>query len=273
MQHHPQALRRPICALVRYCYYHSGSSIQQPAIARIPSRRITTTTTTRTTTSLMMKNKNNSPHHDSTTTRLLFSTEQGFNQPEEDEVEDTSFPNPGLASVITQGLGALESTAAHIESKTSRFSLDQTPSARHAPSHRQLAEGHRILQVVTEVLDYLCDGENNNNAREDYEAVRYLMAADEPISILDVQVNRDLKQAKVFWTLPYGVLLDDRMWSGGDKTYRRLIKALEPGIETHGQKLLSKHVINRLRSYYPPRLRMVPATDAMVKQAVEEMMI
>jgi ribosome-binding factor A len=242
MHPHPQkSLRRPLGAFVRSCY---RVSTQQPVIARIP----------RPTTTVIGK----PPHYNCRS----FSTEPFH--PEE--------ANPGLASVISQGLSSLESTASQIESKTRRVSLDQTPIARGTPSHRQLSEGHRILQVATECLEALCEAASDSSSSSSSEA-RYLMLLDEPISILEVQVNRDLKQAKVFWTLPYGVLLDDRVLNSGNETYQRLMTQMEAGVSTHGQKILSKHVHNQLRSYYPPRLRLVPATKAMVNQAVEEMVL
>jgi hypothetical protein len=164
-------------------------------------------------------------------------------------------PNPGLASVITQGIKSLEATAADVQSRT-RKSLDDTKKSDTTP--RRLAEEHRIMEVATDCLEDICmrGGEAG------------LALSGQPIVILDVQVNRDVKQAKVFWTLPYVVLLDDRI---NQQVYQKLMMKLQNEIDNGGSgKVLSHHVRTRLSYYYPPRIKLVPATNEMVRNAMEE---
>ena len=205
-----------------------------------------------------------------------------------------SYQNVGLASVIAQGISGLESTAAQIEAKTRKISLDDKKLRNGGKgkgsssssivddndnnidddNHRQLAEGHRLMTIITEVLEELCDiesvsgGRRNNN----HQNTGSLVYRDEPISILHVEVNIDLKHAKVFWTLPYSVLLDPRVYSNRD-TYEEIMKTFEidRGVATQGQKLLQKYVHSRLRFYYPPKLHLKPATENMVQQAIKEL--
>jgi hypothetical protein len=40
--------------------------------------------------------------------------------------------------------------------------------------------------------------------------------------------------------------------------------------DQYAGKLLSRSVHSRLRSYYPPRLKLVPATKEMVQRAIDE---
>jgi hypothetical protein len=164
--------------------------------------------------------------------------------------------NPGLASVISQGISSLDNTAADVQQKTRKASLENKRSK--APNPRQLAEAERILEVAGECLEDLCmRGEAGG-----------LSLKEEPIVILDVQVNRPVKQAKVFWTLPYVVLMDERMTR---QVYKRLMGSVEEQmIKERSGKLLARQVHARLRSYYPPRLKLLPATDDMVERALAE---
>ena len=163
-------------------------------------------------------------------------------------------PNPGLASIISQGMKSLDETAREVQAKT-RKSLGDT--RKSGPTPRQLSEAHRIMEVATDCLDQICiqGGQPGLTLKGD------------PIVILDVQVNPDIKQAKVFWTLPYGVLLDERV---NQNVYQKLIEKLREEINDGGGKALAHQVRLKLRSYYPPKLKMVPATDAMVRSAIEE---
>ena len=171
--------------------------------------------------------------------------------------DDDLGPNPGLESVISQGIKSLEETAMQIEKNTRKKLHD---SKKDGPTPRQEAERHRIMEIATDCLEDIC-------MREGAKA-KGLNLRGEPIVILDVEVNRDAKLAKVFWTLPYVVLLDQRV---NQRLYQELVRTLDNDIVNGGGgKLLSRHVNARLRSYYPPRIKLLPATDYMVRQAIEE---
>lgn len=87
----------------------------------------------------------------------------------------------------------------------------------------------------------------------------------EPIAILDVQVNTNAKQAKVYWSLPYGILMDDRL---NRTTYQTLLTRMETKLQEGGASLIQKMVHTRLRFYYPPKLKFIPAPPKMVVEAV-----
>jgi len=173
-------------------------------------------------------------------------------------------PNPGLASVISQGIRSLEESAADIATKTRNQSLDlvQQEQANQHNRPRQLAEGQRILEIATECLE---DALLSNN----HQAIRSLVSlSGEPIVLLDAEVSKDLKQAKVFWALPYSVLLDEEVTP---RIYHHLrLRMNENLVERGGANWLSGQVHSRLSSYYPPRLKLVPASDEMVQLALRE---
>jgi ribosome-binding factor A len=150
---------------------------------------------------------------------------------------------------------SLEATAADVQHRTRR-GLDDTNKS--GPTPRRLAEAHRIMEVTTDCLEEICmRGEDPG-----------LTLSGEPIVILEVQVNRDVKQAKVFWTLPYVVLLDERI---NQNVYQKLMMKLQDEIQNGGSgKVLSHLVRTRLSHYYPPRIKLVPATNDMVRNAMKE---
>jgi ribosome-binding factor A len=163
-------------------------------------------------------------------------------------------PNPGLASVISQGMESLNTTASQVQAKTKK-SLDKWDDG---PTPRQIMESQRVMETATECLEEMVVRGMGN-----------LHIQGEPIVLLQVEVNRPLKQAKVYWTLPYGVLLDDRI---SKNLYRKFMDRLQEHVDAGDAKLLQRQVHARLRSYYPPRLKLVQATDMMVHEAMLELM-
>ena len=202
----------------------------------------------------------------STTARNDFSSKDSFSG---------SNGNPGLESVIGQGLASLTQTAKDVQSKTKKVKSIESPSAaattgtsttttlgQKLASHKQLAESQRLLDVATECLDALCDKHPNHPL---------LTIGGEPIAILDVQVNTNAKQAKVYWSLPYGILMDDRLTRS---TYQKLVTRMETNLlQGGGASLLQKMVHTRLRFYYPPKLKLIAAPPQMVAEAVGDFSI
>jgi hypothetical protein len=88
--------------------------------------------------------------------------------------------------------------------------------------------------------------------------------------LLKCEVNRNVRQAKIYWTLPYGILLDNRI---NQRLYQEImVKVQKQLVENGGSKLLGRNVHTRLSYYYPPRIKLFPATDEMVQSAIEDFM-
>lgn len=164
-------------------------------------------------------------------------------------------PNPGLESVIGQGRSSLDRTASDVQAKTKKVSslaMDKEKSK----TPRQLAESQRILEVATECIEAICDRDPRSP----------LAIGGEPLTLLEVQVNSNAKLAKVYWTLPYSVLLDPRLTP---TTYRQLMAHVEAQFDG---SLLQKQVHTRLSFYYPPRLKFHPATPQMLTRVMQELL-
>ena len=187
---------------------------------------------------------------------ILFSTTHSQQQHDDDEEEPLG-PNPGLASVIAQGQASLERSAALV----AKLTRQSNTHSKQEKDVSQLAEAQRIESAVNEALDDL--------VLNSLAAAASLQVGGEPIVVLHVDVNRTRRLAKVHWCLPYGVLLDPDVTRN---VYQRLKETVQERLVQDGTSILSKAVHGRLQSYYPPRLRLVPATDAMVQQALEETM-
>jgi hypothetical protein len=202
-----------------------------------------------------------------------FHTLEGKGDDSHDESkgnESLSGPNPGLASIISQGIKSLEKSAAAIEFRTRSSSLSQPHkkgSYRAGTLEpRQLAEGQRILDVASECLEQLVL--QMERGAMSLEQRKGLFLSGEPIVLLECVVNSNIKQAKLYWTLPYGILSDKRLHA---RLYHQITaKVQEQLTEGGGAKLLAGKVNSKLSSYYPPRIKLLPATDEMVAKALEE---
>lgn len=201
--------------------------------------------------------------------------------PMEEQQNEPQFmtgPNPGLASVISQGIKTLEQTAEEIQYKTRKISLSRAhkkATFRNGGAAdmdpRQLAEGQRILDVASECLEHLAM-QDEENGKQNGKGIGNggLVLFGEPIVLLECEVNRNVRQAKIYWTLPYGILLDNRI---NQKLYQDIMmKVQKELVRNGGAKLLARDVHTRLSYYYPPRIKLFPATDEMVQTAIAEFM-
>ena len=204
-----------------------------------------------------------------------------FHYYQNEQFEENKFmkgPNPGLASVVSQGIKSLEQTAEEIQYKTRNASLSKAhkkPSFRNGRAAemdpRQLAEGQRILDVASDCLEKLALQEQSGRKNSDGRGSNGLVLFGEPIVLLECEVNRNVRQAKIYWTLPYGILLDNRI---NQRLYQEImVKVQKQLVENGGAKLLARNVHTRLSYYYPPRIKLFPATDEMVQTAIEEFMV
>jgi hypothetical protein len=195
----------------------------------------------------------------------------------EPSVLDTStnktIQNLALQSVKEQGLKILKSTTIQIQSKTQRrLLLSQEDSG---PTPDQLREAHRLKLLVEDAIeeytsrkgDLFCSGPGG-----------------EPIAIIDVEVTQDLRQARVFWSLPFSLLLIDvdRISSGsgggrgmhrdGQEMRMRAAKRMQMILEEKGG-VLQGLVHRKLRRYFrPPKIRFVMAEGEMLRAVLKEIL-
>jgi len=203
--------------------------------------------------------------------------------------------NPVLAEAIREGLGSLHQTAAFIQqSKHTNRSIfgssgeEKTGGGggqRRSDSHRARleSEGHRLRTVIDDCLDEMCRTADSS----------LLAVGGEPIAVVRVDVRPSMQHAKVYWTLPPGVILDlmqnnnnasiekTRFASSNsavaaaaadDDIRRRLatLERLQASVHAtmtedresalyRGLGKLRSAVRARCRGYYPPKLQWEPA--------------
>jgi ribosome-binding factor A len=156
--------------------------------------------------------------------------------------------------VKEQGIKILESLAADIQSKTKRRLLLVDEDT--GPTSAQLREASR-LKILTE------------NAIEQYTSHKggLFCIMNEPIAIIDVEITEDLRHARVYWSLPYGVLLMNTK----REVRAKAVKRMQMILDERG-RVLQGLVHAKLRSYYrPPKIRFVPAEGEMLRSVLTEL--
>ena len=185
----------------------------------------------------------------STTTQQLFST-TSTPPPLPQTQRPKPIPNEGLAQVKALGMPHLEATTVEIINKT-REPLFLAESEM-GPTPDQFAEANRIFGVLSDVMETF--------SRRD---VTFSIKG-EPIVIIEVEVSKDLKQARVYWTLPFSVRGYDQ------HVVEQVKKRMQLLLEKKGGKL-QRLVHAQLRSYYPPKLRFVPSPDDLFDESIKRL--
>ena len=159
-------------------------------------------------------------------------------------------PNEALALIKAAGMSHLEATTEDIVAKTREPLF--VPEHEMGPTPKQLNEANRLYLVVTDVLE-------NFSRRDSTFSIR-----GEPIVITDIEVSRDMKHARAYWTLPHSVM------ELPDKILDEVTRRMQDILERKGGKL-NKLVYARLSSYYPPKIRFVPSQDPILRLTMKDM--
>ena len=183
------------------------------------------------------------------------STQRTETSPDGEAGQPTS-RNKALAEIIRGGFHTLNQVALDIQNNPiTRKSLFAPPDA--GPSPRQKAEEHLIHTTATAYLEGV--------AKKDGK----LCVHGEPIVILNVEL-KGTRLAVLHWALPFSVLADETI-SMRDKQLLefRMHQSL---VEGGGTQLLQRGVHAALRHYYPPRLRLDPAPDELLLEAMRDIL-
>mmetsp|Transcript_32247 Transcript_32247/g.94940 ORF Transcript_32247/g.94940 Transcript_32247/m.94940 type:complete len:238 (+) Transcript_32247:30-743(+) len=157
-----------------------------------------------------------------------------------------------LEAIKKEGLTHLDQTAQEASAKAAAKPLFVTEE-ESGPTARQVKEASRIHQVLDEAIDQFSKKEATFTIRGD------------PIMILDVEVSQDLRHARAYWTLPF-TLIDLP-----DDTRAEVKRRMQTILEKRGGALQAL-VHSKLRFYYPPRLRFVPADDSVLSMAMKDLL-
>jgi ribosome-binding factor A len=160
--------------------------------------------------------------------------------------------NYGLESVKEEGLGILDAITKDVKMKTKQklYLNDENVG----PTITQIQEADRIQDLMEEVLEQYVSKRGN-----------MFCVGGDPIVIVDVEVSDDLKQARVFWSLPFNVLLNEKV----KRDMRgKLVQRMQYILDERGgvlQGMLHRY----LRSYHrPPRIRFVQAEGEILRKFI-----
>ena len=163
--------------------------------------------------------------------------------------------NQALLSVKEQGLKVLQSLTTDIQSKTKHrlLIIDEDKG----PTPEQLREARRLKLFVEDAIEQYTSRKGG-----------LFCVMNEPIPIIAVEITEDLRQARVFWSLPYGVLLMDLDPGVRAKATQKMQQILE---EKGG--VLQGLVHSKMRGYFrPPKIRFVPAEGEMLRYFLKELL-
>ena len=166
--------------------------------------------------------------------------------------------NPGLQAVIDQGLGHLKTTSTIIQSKkeSKKPLFHKAAIEEQGPTKKQLVEANRVLSVATRCLEEMHKKKKTHNM---------LSIGGHSILLLHVQVNTNLREATVYWALPFEILLE-----ADEQTRLALTEKMQEKLtQGGGGKFLQYEVHRALSSYYPPKLKFKPANDVLLQQMLD----
>ena len=83
--------------------------------------------------------------------------------------------------------------------------------------------------------------------------------------MVHVEVNANLREATVFWALPFEILMEANESTRQELTTRMQYQMAEGG----GGRFLQREVHRVLSHYFPPKLKFKPADDALVQQMLD----
>uniref|UniRef100_A0A6S8Z366 Ribosome-binding factor A n=1 Tax=Chaetoceros debilis TaxID=122233 RepID=A0A6S8Z366_9STRA len=164
-------------------------------------------------------------------------------------------PNPGIQSVKEMGLDFLQSSTLDIQKRTQQRLLLEDEDT--GPTDVQLEEAARLRDYVEEAV-YTYTATKGKST---------FCILDEPVHIVDVEITEDLRQARIYWSLPFSVLLMDNV----PRTIReKAVKKMQGILEAKGGPIQGM-VHRKMKMYFrPPILRWVPAEGEMLRRHLKE---
>jgi len=166
--------------------------------------------------------------------------------------------NAGLESIKQEGIHILTSLTNDVQSKTKRRLLLKDEDT--GPTPTQLKEATRLKNLVEEALITYTSKKGG---------VSPFCIMGEPIALIDVEITPDLRNARVYWTLPYGVLLMNTL---NRDMREQAVKRMQRILDEKGG-VIQGIVSTKMRHYFrPPKLKFVPAEGEMLRSILQDMM-
>lgn len=193
------------------------------------------------------------------------SSSRGGNEVSDEEGEDAVVisndrpRNKILEAVARDGMGYLSQTASVIQaSKHAQKSLSFDPAkvSKHS-SERQKAEQHRVLSTASSCLERLSRNDPG------------LCLGGEPAMFIGCHVTANLRDATIYWALPYSILLSETL-TNEDKAL--LQSKMQQIMDRKCSLQVQRGVNAALSFYYPPKLKFEPATGDMMQAFFEDVL-
>jgi hypothetical protein len=151
-------------------------------------------------------------------------------------------------------------------------------------SPRIKSEEHRILSVAKDCLHQIAQSKQDDeeiavfsiplagtsSASGSSRRGGTVLGGDDDtmIVLLNVEIKKGSREAILYWCLPYDLLLDDNI-SARQKQFLEF--RVQQQLEQQGNKMLQRRVHSILRHYYPPKLRLEPATNDQLYSVLKEL--
>jgi len=188
-------------------------------------------------------------HESITTRRFTTTTALSLSQADNNTtLRPTPIKNQALSQVKSLGMSHLQATCLEIVQKTREPLLLRA----HGPTPEQVNEANRIFSVLNQVLERY----SRNNTTFSIQG--------EPIVIMEVEVSPDLRQARVYWSLPFGIM-------GYESSIVDKVREKMQSLLLKRASRLQGLVHAQLRSYYPPKLIWVPYSDDLFQENIKQM--
>lgn len=171
--------------------------------------------------------------------------EQQTHQLEQYPSQPSTTRNIRLEAIKSVGITQLHNQTQDLISRTRQPLFEDDlldPHGQKKPSIAQIQEANRLESVIIDVLAEYSSKHTTFSVKGHC------------IDVLGVEVSPDLKHARVYWCLPHSL---DLRAIPHDKL-EMLVKRMQQILDERGGKIQGM-VHTRLRHYYPPRIKWVPA--------------
>eukprot|EP00559_Dactyliosolen_fragilissimus_P000661 CAMPEP_0184864898 /NCGR_PEP_ID=MMETSP0580-20130426/16271_1 /TAXON_ID=1118495 /ORGANISM="Dactyliosolen fragilissimus" /LENGTH=230 /DNA_ID=CAMNT_0027363845 /DNA_START=82 /DNA_END=774 /DNA_ORIENTATION=- len=165
----------------------------------------------------------------------------------------------GLKFVKEQGTSHLEAITSDMKARSSDRLLAKDEDV--GPSPRQKKEAERIKVLIEDAIEVYISKTGGNS---------FCCVGGDPIVVLDVEVSSDLRRARIYWTLPFGLLTMRNLSSAKlNQIARRVQEHLDKGVG-----FLKVIVHGKLSSYHrPPDFQFVHAEGgALLDKELKELL-
>ena len=171
--------------------------------------------------------------------------------------------NEQLEAIKWEGMEALENSTKDMIRKVGNQRLLNKDEDNEGPSVRQLREAERLFRLCQQVI--------HEDSSSPMSSLASLRIQGQSIVIIDVEVSRDLKQARIYWSLPYSILLRKDI---PDSTLTQMQGRMQQLLQLpkYGGRIQTL-VHTKLRFYYPPKFTFVPAEQDLIRQDLLESLI